>query len=93
LRVIPSLRILELRVVRGPWVEELEACWRKAAAPARGRKLRVDLERVGFVDEHGRELLAKMYTSGVEVCAAGLMMPFLVEGIAAGCSQTARQTT
>jgi hypothetical protein len=76
---------------RGPWVEELEACWRKAAASARGRKLRVDLEKVGFVDERGKQLLAEMYTAGVEFCATGLMMTSLVEGIAASCSQTAKQ--
>ena len=76
---------------RGPWVEELERCWRQAAATAPGRKLRVDLEKVGFVDERGKELLAQMCAAGIELCAAGLMMTSLVEEIAASCSATAKQ--
>ena len=74
---------------RGPWVEELERCWRKAAATASGRVLRVDLEQVGFVDERGKELLAEMCAAGVQLNAAvGLMMTSLVEEIAASCSST-----
>jgi anti-anti-sigma regulatory factor len=72
---------------RGPWVEELEQCWRKAAARASGRVVLVDLEQVAFVDERGKELLAEMYASGVKLHAAvGLMMSSLVEEIAASCS-------
>lgn len=75
---------------RGPWVEELEQCWRKAAASASGRMLRVDLEKVGFADDRGKELLAEMYAAGVELNAVGLMMTSLVGEIAAGCWQTAK---
>ena len=74
---------------RGPWVEELKRSWRKAAASASGRVLRVDLEKVGFVDQRGKELLAEMCASGVKLNAAvGLMMTSLVEEIAASCSST-----
>jgi len=76
---------------RGPWVEELERCWRKTAASAPGKKLRVDLENVGFVDERGKELLAEMYAGGVELDAAGLMMASLVEEIAASGPPNSRQ--
>ncbi len=72
---------------RGPWVEELERCWRKAAALASGRTLRVDLEKVGFADERGKELLAEMYAAGVELDAVGLMMASLVEEIVASSSK------
>jgi len=77
---------------RGPWVEELERCWRKAVTTASGRVLRVDLEKVGFVDERGKELLAEMYDAGVKLNAAsGLMMISLVEEIMAGsCSAKVR---
>ena len=71
---------------RGPWVEELERCWRKTAATAPGKKLRVNLENVGFVDERGKQLLTEMYAAGVELDAAGLVMASLVEEIAAGNS-------
>lgn len=76
---------------RGPWVEELERCWRKTVASAPGKKLRVDLEKVGFVDERGKELLAEMYAGGVELDAAGLMMASLVEEIAASGPPRSRQ--
>lgn len=76
---------------RGPWVKELERCWRKTAASAPGRKLRVDLENVGFVDERGKELLAEMYGAGVELDAVGLLMASLVEEIAANASPTSKQ--
>jgi len=75
---------------RGPWVEELKRSWRKAVASASGRVLRVDLEKVGFVDERGKELLAEMYDAGAELNAAGLMMRSLIEEISATCS-TARR--
>jgi hypothetical protein len=76
---------------RGPWVEELEQCWRNAVATTVGKKLRVDLEKVGFVDQRGKELLAKMCAAGVELIAAGLMLASLVEEIRASCSQTVKQ--
>jgi len=76
---------------RGPWVEELQQCWRKAEASASGRPVRVDLEKVGFADERGKELLAEMYAAGVELHAVGLMMTSLVGEIAAGGWQTAKQ--
>ena len=76
---------------RGPWVEELEQCWRKATTLASGRPLRVDLEKVGFADERGKELLAAMYDAGVQLNAVGLMMTSLVEEIVANSSHKAQQ--
>jgi len=72
---------------RGPWVDELERCWRKAVASASGKVLRVDLENVGFVDERGKKLLGEMYDAGVELSAvAGVMMTSVVEEIMASSS-------
>ena len=76
---------------RGPWVDELEQCWRKTLAEGSGKKLRIDLAQVGFVDERGKELLAKMCAAGVELSAAGGMISSLLEEIAARCSQAAKQ--
>jgi len=75
---------------RGPWVDELESCWRKAVATAPGKKLRVNLENVGFVDERGKELLASMYAAGVQLIAEGLMMASLVEEITTSRSSKQR---
>jgi hypothetical protein len=74
---------------RGPWVDELERCWREATTRASGRALRVDLEKVGFADVRGKELLAAMYDAGVQLNAAGLMMTSLVEEIVASSSRKA----
>jgi hypothetical protein len=52
--------------------------------------LRVDLEKVGFVDERGKELLAEMYDAGAELNAAGLMMRSLIEEISASCTAARR---
>ncbi len=76
---------------RGPWVEELEQCWRKATVLASGRPLRVDLEQVGFADERGKELLAAMYEAGVQLNAVGLVMTSLVEEIVASSSRKSKQ--
>jgi predicted RNA-binding protein YlxR (DUF448 family) len=77
---------------RGAWVEELRKAWRRAANTSLpGKKLRVDLERVGFVDEDGKQLLAEMYAAGVELSAAGVLMTSVVEGIAASGSRAAKE--
>jgi len=75
---------------RGPWVDELERCWRKMAEIAPGKKLRVNLGNVGFVDERGRELLGEMHAAGVQLVADGLMTASLVEEIVARRSSKQR---
>ena len=78
---------------RGPWVDELERCWQKAAAAASGKVLSVDLENVGFVDERGKGLLAEMYHAGVKLsAAAGPMMTSMVEEIIASSSSARVRT-
>ena len=78
---------------RGPWVDELERCWQKAAAAASGKVLSVDLENVGFVDERGKGLLAEMYNAGVKLsAAAGPMMTSMVEEIIASSSSARVRT-
>ena len=43
----------------GPWVDELEACWRQETTAA-GSRVRVDLRSVCHVDAAGRELMTRM---------------------------------
>jgi ABC-type transporter Mla MlaB component len=52
----------------GRTVEELEKCWRSIENPA--GPLRLDLCRVGEIDEAGKELLRQMFASGVEFVVA-----------------------
>jgi anti-anti-sigma regulatory factor len=49
----------------GPWVGELEQCWKTAASTTTGRRTVVDLGEVDFVDPQGQVLLADMYAVGV----------------------------
>jgi anti-anti-sigma regulatory factor len=51
----------------GPWVRELELCWRTASSTTEGRRTVVDLADVDFVDPAGEELLANLHTAGVEL--------------------------
>ena len=51
----------------GPWVRELELCWKTAASTTGGRKTVIDLGEVDFVDPEGRTLLSDMHAQGVEM--------------------------
>jgi len=62
----------------GPWVEELEKCWRSTTNGAAGKCIRLDLEGVTFSDQNAKALLVKMFEDGVELRAGGPMMNSLV---------------
>ncbi|HET7438840.1 MAG TPA: hypothetical protein VFJ56_05030 [Nitrospira sp.] len=64
----------------GPWVKELEACWRRTEVPPKSRAV-VDLTGVTFVDADGRALLTKMWREGAEFRAAGCLTKCIVEEI------------
>lgn len=48
----------------GPWVAEVEQCWRRAFSTLGDRSVQVDLSAVSFVDTAGGALLARMYDAG-----------------------------
>jgi hypothetical protein len=66
----------------GPWVQELEACWREAANTQ--RSVRVLLCAVTFIDEKGRDLLVEMYRRGAELVAEGCMNKAIIDEIMRG---------
>lgn len=75
--------VLELEgCLAGPWVQELEGCWRKAAGS--NRQVRVLLCAVSYIDESGRNLLAEMYNHGAELVAEGCMTNAIVQEIMQG---------
>ncbi|MEW6544272.1 MAG: hypothetical protein AB1411_11745 [Nitrospirota bacterium] len=78
----------------GPWVEELDRCWRAVAERERSR-LMVDLAGVTFIDREGKALLAKMWQQGAEIHAAGCLTRCIVEDItkagSAGSSRSRRK--
>lgn len=65
----------------GPWVNELEQCWRRAAPADASGRVRVDLCAVTFIDEAGKALLKKMYRAGAELIATGCFNQCICEAI------------
>lgn len=66
----------------GPWVQELEGCWRRAAIA--NQPLTIVLKAVTFIDAAGRELLAEMHRQGAELVGEGCMTKAIVEEIIQG---------
>ncbi len=65
----------------GPWVKEMELCWRSAAETQQDHPVRVDLSSVTFIDEEGKALLGRMYREGAKLVATGCLNKCIVEGI------------
>jgi hypothetical protein len=65
----------------GPWVRELEECWRGALANQGEPNLRVDLTDVTFIDAAGQACLAAMHRQGAEFVAADCLMKAVVAEI------------
>ena len=69
--------------LRGPWVPELERCWRSTASHTHAKLFTVDLDGVDFIDDQGKVLLTEMAAAGVELTATGCGMSSIVQQIAA----------
>ena len=65
----------------GPWVRELEECWRGALAGRREPILRVDLTEVTSLDAAGQGCLAALHRQGAEFVAADCLMKAVVAEI------------
>jgi hypothetical protein len=82
-RTDPTATIFELEgKLAGPWVQELEGCWREAMNSE--RFIRILLCAVTFIDDKGRDLLVEMYRHGTELVAEGCMNKAIVEEIIRG---------
>ena len=78
----------------GPWVAELETCWRQMAVSQRGRTV-IELTGVTFVDAEGKALLIQMWQQGAQLHAVGCLTRCIVEEITkagrAGSSRSSRK--
>jgi hypothetical protein len=77
-------RMLTFRLegrLAGPWVRELEACWRGALASQREAIFRVDLTEATSIDAAGQALLTAMHRDGAEFVAADCLMKAVVDEI------------
>ena len=73
----------------GPWVDELDACWRMVADAAGREPIVVDLTGVCSVDAAGREQLARMFRGGARFVTTGCAMSEMVREIAASSQLSA----
>jgi ABC-type transporter Mla MlaB component len=67
--------------LEGPWVQELERCWRDIAADANRPALRVDLTGVTYVDAAGKAQLAEMHRRGAKFIAGDCLTAAIVDEI------------
>jgi anti-anti-sigma regulatory factor len=77
-------RVLSFRLegrLEGPWVGELEKCWRGMVARAGTPALRVDLSGVTFVDAAGKAQLTAMHRQGAEFTADDCLTSAIVAEI------------
>ena len=65
----------------GPWVRELEECWRNALARQPKPVLRVDLTGVTMIDEAGNACLAALHRQGAEFITADCLTKAIVDEI------------
>ena len=65
----------------GPWVGELERCWRSAGEREPVTPISVCLAAVTFVDPAGLDLLTRMRRTGVSLVPTGTLMHAIVREI------------
>lgn len=65
----------------GPWVEEMEKCWRDTLANRRKSVLYVDLTGVMSIDAKGRTCLSDLHQQGAEFITADILMESVVDEI------------
>jgi len=70
----------------GPYVQELEKCWKGWQERSAGKVAVVDLEALTFVNAAGKELLARICAAGAKLIGRGPMTRSIVEEIVETCS-------
>jgi ABC-type transporter Mla MlaB component len=62
-------------------VDELDKCWQAAKSLESQGSILMDLTGVSYIDESGKELLARMHEEGTAFLCPGLMTKFMIEEI------------
>jgi anti-anti-sigma regulatory factor len=65
----------------GPWVRELDDCWRRTLTAPAKPGVRFDLRGVTYIDAAGKEFLAARHKGGAEFLACGCLMRAVVAEI------------
>jgi anti-anti-sigma regulatory factor len=63
------------------WVDVLETSGLEAQSQLNGKSVCIDLSGVTYIDDKGRDLLARIIRGGAELRTAGIMTRTVVEGI------------
>jgi anti-anti-sigma regulatory factor len=77
-------RVLTLRLegrLEGPWVRELERCWRSLLGAVNQPTISVDLRGVTYIGASGQAQLADMHEQGAQFIADDCMTKAVVEEI------------
>jgi anti-anti-sigma regulatory factor len=77
-------RVITFRLegrLEGPWVRELEQCWRGMSEAANEPTISVDLTGVTYIDAAGKAQLAHMHEQGAQLIAGDCMTKAVVEEI------------
>lgn len=75
----------------GDWVDVLEKSWLEAQTASGGETLCIDLSGVTYIDNKGRELLARVARDGAELRATGVMTRGIIEEITSGGTSSEAQ--
>lgn len=75
----------------GPWVAELEECWKREEARTAGKPCSVRLCAVSFIDDAGKQLLSRMHERGTILQGNGCMVRAIVAGITRGSAYRAEE--
>jgi len=65
----------------GPWLRELEECWKSTLNQQRKPIICVDLTEVTFIDDAGKACLAALHRQGAELVAADCLTRDIVAEI------------
>ncbi len=75
-------RILTFRLegrLEGPWVRELDRCWRSVLNGASKPTVCVDLTGVTYIDAAGKARLAEMHEQGAQFITSDCVMKAVVD--------------
>jgi hypothetical protein len=67
----------------GPWVAELDRCWRQTRGRRPFAPMRLDLNEVTHIDVAGKRLLGQMHKAGATLIASTCLMKAIVQEVAA----------
>jgi len=65
----------------GPWVQDVEHCWRKTFTTLGSRTVQVDLSAVNFVDASGGALLLRMHEAGFRLAGESPAIGHLLDQV------------